>query len=139
MIREANIEDLYIINDICQSTQALKSVNDDNNYISWLSKHIESNSLFYVYETNNKIIGFILGEKMIGNGLLIWMSGVYEEYINKGIGVRLYNHIEKIAKESGLKWLIVYGYLDNDIVHKILMKKGYNTNHNLYKEYFKFL
>lgn len=139
MIRKANLNDVYSINEICQSTKALISTTDDNNYISWLSQHVISDSLLYVYEIDNKIVGFILGEKMIGHGLMVWMTGVYEEFNNKGIGVRLYNYLENAAKNIGIKWLIIYGYMDNDVVHKILVNKGYNTNNNIYKEYFKFL
>jgi ribosomal protein S18 acetylase RimI-like enzyme len=139
MIRIANLNDIPIINNICNSNQALVSTKDDADYTSWLTAHVNSDSLFYVYEIDNSVVGFILSEKLVHNGLMVWMSGVFDKYNGKGIGIKLYEYTEKKSREINIKWMLCYGYVDNNVVNRILINKGYETNGNIYNEYFKFL
>lgn len=137
MIREANINDISQINDICQTNQSLISIDKDSDYSDWFLSHI-GKSLFYVYELENKIIGFIFAEKLLSNGLMIWMEGVIEQYQNKGIGSELYQYLEVDAIRNDIDWIICYGYVKNPYVDKMLDKFNFKTNNNEYKEYLKF-
>ena len=139
MIRIAAIEDLYHIDKICKEHTALHSTDKDSNYIHWLYNHLESHSPFYVYESNNKIIGFLLSEKMVGNGILLWMIGITDEYLNKGIGVKLYLYFENECKKLGIEWIITYGYMNNYKIEQLLFKGNFHSNGNNYREYLKML
>lgn len=137
MIRDANINDISQINDICQVNQSLISIDRNSDYSDWFLSHI-GKSLFYVYELENKIIGFIFAEKLLSNGLMIWMEGVIEQYQNKGIGSELYQYLEVDAIRNDIDWIICYGYVKNPYVDKMLDKFNFKTNNNEYKEYLKF-
>lgn len=137
MIRKAKLEDVEIVNSICRKYKALTSIDEDNDYISWLKEHVENNSLFFVYEINNIIVGFILCENLMNNGLMIWMCGVIEENLNKKVATKLFERVEQEYKNLNIKWVIAYGYTNNKYVDKLLKKFNFQTNNNIYKEYLK--
>jgi N-acetylglutamate synthase-like GNAT family acetyltransferase len=134
MIRKATIEDIPYIQDVC-NIEGLYSPTGNVLEDYWLEELIKNDIFFYVYEKNNKIIGVIFGEKLISDGILLWVCGVLEEYNNKGYGARLLKFFEQKCKEQNIKWILVYGYDNNKTVESGLKRLNYVTTNELYKEY----
>ena len=87
-----------------------------------------------VYETENQIKGFISGEILISNAILLWFCAVKEGYQNKNIGVKLYFEFEKRCKKAGINAILAYGYKTSA---NMLERLNYYSNGKSYKEFYK--
>ena len=98
------------------------------------SFRIEPKCLTLVYETEGQIKGFISGEILISNAILLWFCAVKKEYQNKIIGIKLYLEFEKECKKAGINAILAYGYKTSA---KMLEKLNFYTNGKFYKEFYK--
>ena len=59
--------------------------------------------IILIAEDKNKIVGFIIGEFMLGN--FIWIDGltVRMDYRGKGIGKKLFNKFRDVLKAKGIE------------------------------------
>ena len=90
----------------------------------------------YVYEAKGKILGYILAEKLIANGVMVWTLAVLPEYENKGIGIKLLNQLEQESVEQNREWII--GYATEDF-EKLSERLGYKSNNFSYAEVVKLI
>jgi ribosomal protein S18 acetylase RimI-like enzyme len=144
MIRNAIIDDILNIINICEQHKSLKNPSNNidivTDYYNWIKVNIEKNDMLLVYEKDNNIIGFAMAEEMkISNCAMLWMIGIDKKYINSGIGVKLYIEIEKICYNKKLDWIVTYGYANNEKIHKMLIKGNFEMNGNIFNEYVKLL
>lgn len=58
----------------------------------------------WLYEANNRVVGFAMGDRETGE---LWVIAILPEYINRGIGTKLLQLVENWLKESGCErfWL----------------------------------
>lgn len=137
MIRQATIKDTDALCDLSEQHQSLMPNIDYHDKIKeWLSAQIESDSLCFVYERNNNILGFILAEKLVANGLMVWTFAVLPEYLNKGIGIKLLRHLEQESLTQNREWIIGYA---TESFQKLSKRLGYKANNNQYTEVVKLL
>lgn len=101
--RRANLNDLNIIEKLMRTKEFKNSdgTYPDKNY---LSKYLNSD-LFIVAVENENILGCIYGERLIGNGVLLWYIVVNQDFRRKGIGSNLLIKFEKICKSIGIKFI----------------------------------
>ena len=119
------------INKICEYIESF----DLNypNYKAWVAKcksELISNykKCFFV-EKNKKIIGSIIFQphKKEKNILEIKNFRVSLEHRGKGIGSRLYNEIERYARERGFKIIQIDTHEDNQELIEFLIKKSFKV------------
>lgn len=138
MIRRTIIEDL---NTICEigNQDGLTSGGDGYDYYDWYVELLqEEKCFFYTYLIDGNPVGFALGEELLTKGALLWCIGVLPEYVNKGIGVRLFKYFETEIKNRGLNWIYTEGFVDTIKVNK-MNKLGFQTSGMKYRTYFKSL
>ena len=103
----------------------------------WIKSFIKEKQIFLVAKKDDKIIGFILGERTTGNIAILHLCVVKKEYRNKGVGQELLRKAEKECKKRKLKVIMIYGYKNKKIKH-ILKKLKYDIG-NIYYEFQKWL
>ena len=98
----------------------------------------EHNKEFYVFEADNEILGYcILKPEFHGykNCELSWIA-VKKKYQNKGIGKRLIEFIEAIARKEGFRNIYAYtSEKENDKVKGFYSNMGYRKI-NAYEDYY---
>ena len=136
IIRDALKKDLPECERIIQIPE-LKFCNNGypNNY--FLHNYLEKD-YFLVAEENNKIIGFILGEKLKSDYIIIWYLAVDKNHRGNGIGSRLLDEYEKRAKANGFKWAMLQSHLDSKKNMEFYQKKEYHRGKS-FVDYAKFL
>lgn len=82
--------------------------------LEWIKAFVKENQIFFVAEENNKITGFIMGERVTGNLALIHLIAVDKNNQNKGIGKLLLNSFEQEAKKRKVIVVFLYGYAKNE-------------------------
>ncbi len=109
-IRKAKSEDIDVIHKLLDMEPF--KYNDDIPYDrKWIKELVlNERCLTLVYETGGQIKGFISGEKLISNAILLWFCAVKKEYQNKIIGPNLYFEFENRCKETGIGGILAYGY-----------------------------
>jgi len=136
MIREANIDDIESICIICEQP-GLQSYNKDGNYKEWFMELFNSETtVALVYESDNKILGAVVGENISCGGNLIWMLGVIPEKHGSIIAPQLLNHYENECMKLGVTWIYCEGYVETINPNK-MAKIGYLTNDKIYRTYVK--
>ncbi|MFA6923999.1 MAG: GNAT family N-acetyltransferase [Bacteroidales bacterium] len=133
-IRKAQKKDVDIIHKLLDMEPF--KYNDDVPYDrEWIEVLVTNKKcLTLVYETEGQIKGFISGEKLISNVILLWFCAVKKEYQNKTIGIKLYLEFEKKCKERGINAILAYGYKTSA---KMLEKLNFYSNEKMYKEFYK--
>lgn len=104
----------------------------------WIEAFVKEKQIFFIAENNNKIVGFIMGERTTGNIAIFHSLIVKETYRNKGIGTKLMRSAEKECKKRKLKAIMLYGYANNKKAPSFFKKKGYIKGALTY-EFIKFL
>ena len=133
-IRKAQKKDIDIIHKLLD-IEPFK-YNEDVPYDrEWIEQLVTNKKcLTLVYETEGQIKGFISGEILISNAILLWFCAVKKEYQNKIIGIKLYLEFEKECKKAGINAILAYGYKTSA---KMLEKLNFYTNGKFYKEFYK--
>ena len=101
----------------------------------WIEKlALSKKCLTLVYVTEGEIKGFISGEKLISNAVLLWFCVVKKEYQNKTIGIKLYLEFERKCKEMGISAILAYGYKTSA---DMLERLKFYSNDYTYREFYK--
>ena len=134
-IRLANFEDIETVHNLLDCKPFKYNDTEVPYDRSWIELLIQNERcLTLVYEINNKIVGFISGEQLVGNFMMLWFCSVQKEYQNGFVGYRLYEEFEKRSKDRGNDGILVYAYKTSE---KMLARGGYSSNGNMYKEMYK--
>lgn len=89
-----------------------------------------------VYETDQEVKGFICGEIMVSNSVMLWFCAVKPTWQHKHIGIRLYKAFEELCKSRNIKGILTYGFKTSaDMLDRL---KFYSNDYS-YKEFYKVL
>lgn len=102
---------------------------------TWFKAQIRA-GIFLVAENNKKVVGFVLGEKLLGTAVMIWMIGVTKAFRGAGIGKALMLAFEKECAKLHRDVFVAYAYAKNPIIVKMLRKYGFSQG-QLYYEFIK--
>ena len=137
MIRKTIEKDLLKICEISNAPGLSNTSTEGGiSYYDWYLELISLTDLFFTYELDGECVGFVLGEKLLCQGSMLWSVGVLPKYQNTGIGVKLLKHYEEKCKEIGITWLYLDGYVETVKPDK-MEKLGYSTTNIKYKGYYK--
>jgi len=133
-VRKAQKKDVDIIHKLLDMEPF--KYNEDVPYDrEWIEQLVVNKKcLTLVYETEGQIKGFISGEILISNAVLLWFCAVKKEYQNKIIGIKLYLEFEKDCKKAGINAILTYGYKTSA---NMLKKLNFYSNGKMYKEFYK--
>ena len=137
MIRKTLEKDLLTICEISNEPGLSNNSHEGGiAYYDWYLELLDLTDLFFTYEIDGECVGFILGEKLLCKGTMIWSLGVIKEYQNKGVGVKLLKYYEEKCKELGITWIYSDGYVETVKPEK-MKKLGYSTTNMKYRGYIK--
>ena len=105
-------------------------------YYDWYLELLNLTDLFFTYELDGECVGFVLGEKLLCQGTMLWSVGVLNKYQNRGFGVKLLKHYEEKCKELGITWIYLGGYVETVDPDK-MKKLGFSTTNMKYRGYYK--
>jgi GNAT superfamily N-acetyltransferase len=63
---------------------------------------------FLVIEEGEDVFGFIYGEPLVGDGVIIWYLVIHEDKRGNGLGSELLKEYENRCKNNGVKWSVLY-------------------------------
>lgn len=88
---------------------------------------------FFVYEVDGKIVGAILVE-LRKKAKYIYLDDIIvdRKYRKQGIGSKLMDYIENLAKKEKIKLLFGFTEISNKPIHKLLKKRGYERGKKFY-------
>ena len=106
-----------------------------NEYLKEYKKRIkQKNSVFFVAQENDKIVGYILGEiekpshhHIFKKRGYIVDAFVIKEYRGKGIGEKLTRRLLEWFKSKGIKWIRVSAYANNKVGINFWKKMGFKN------------
>jgi RimJ/RimL family protein N-acetyltransferase len=117
------------IQEIGKEKDIRKSYED---YINLINESNDGNwKILLATSSENKIIGFIIGsiekDEYLVNGAIGKFEDWYmeEQYRGKGIGIKLYNELEKWFKEKGFKQVMSDTWDGNELSIKAHKKLGF--------------
>lgn len=134
-IRKATVRDCLAVRRIAK-TPELANPGGETPGIAWFKSLTKNRGVFLVATLKNKIVGFILGEKLQDKGAMIWLIGVKKNMRGKGIGHTLLNAFEATCNKQKRSFFCAYGYAKNPVILKLLKKHGF-TQGELYYEFLK--
>lgn len=80
----------------------------------------------FVYETENIIVGVIQTQFWKGSKYVLLNDIVVDkDYQKNGIGFKLQEHIEKLAKDEGYEFIYLFSEENNTKAHELVKKGGY--------------
>jgi ribosomal protein S18 acetylase RimI-like enzyme len=138
MIRIAKIEDCQAVYELTKNTPELVNPSTEPPPLEWIESFVKEKQIFYVAVENNEIIGYIMGERTIGDIGLMWMLTVKKEFRGRGVGKNLLLEAEEECKNRNLKAIVAYGFSESKSVLSMLDNHGYHKG-NLYYEFVKTL
>ena len=136
MLREANINDAKVMDDLL-TLLVLDEAKYDNNIDTnfkvdkYYKNFIErDNNIAYVYEEDNKIIGYIDGQIVSDGtekhkGCKISALYVLEEYRGKGIATKLIEQFIKSAKDNKCYDIEIGVMYENKVAKQLYKKFGF--------------
>ena len=104
-------------------------------HTEWFKVQVRGGILL-VATRKTKVVGFIMGEKLLGTVVMVWMMGVTEKLRGQGIGKALMNAFHHECTKQGKNIFVAYAYAKNPVIIKLLKKYGFNQGH-LYYEFIK--
>ncbi|MEK7559505.1 MAG: GNAT family N-acetyltransferase [Patescibacteria group bacterium] len=102
----------------------------------WLEAYLDPD-YYLILEEEGKIIGFIAGEELRGNGMLLMFLVIDKKVRNRGLGSMLLEDFEKRIEKRGITWVLLYGPTFNKKTLDFYEKHGYakgDTYHEFLKE-----
>lgn len=124
-IRKAKLEDCNSVYEISKIPELLTATGEECP-VWYFESFVKEKQIFFIAEEKNKIIGYILGERITGNICIAHLMAVIPSYQNKGIGKKLLKSLEKECKKRKLTWVVLYGYENNPKTISFLVKNKYN-------------
>lgn len=91
-------------------------------------------NMVLVAEHDNRVVGFVIAEKLVGNGALIQLRVVDKKYRGHGIGTELSDYTEQVMRDLGIEWFLSYAVPQVAAFHK---KRGASSSGKPYTEIFK--
>ncbi|RJO59389.1 N-acetyltransferase [Candidatus Parcubacteria bacterium] len=134
-IRKAKLSDCPAVHRLAK-TPGLTNPGGKAPNINWLKLLTKNRGIFLVASLNHKIVGFILGEKLIGIAVMVWLMAVEKNLRGQGIGRALVKAFEKTCLQQGRNLFVAYAYAKNPVIIKMLKKYGFNQG-NLFYEFLK--
>lgn len=101
----------------------------------WLEAYLDPD-FYLVMEKDDKIIGFIAGDPLKGNGMLLMFLMIDKNMRSKGFGSILLEEFEKKIQKRGVEWILLYGPTQNKQTLKFYEKHKY-TKGGTYHEFLK--
>src|SRR3989338_5856600 len=98
----------------------------------WLESYLDPD-FFMIAEEKDRVIGYFLGEKLIGGVGLLWYIMVHKDFRGKGFGTKLLNEFERRVKKRGIDWIVLYGPALNKKTIRFYEKHGYNKGKTFYE------
>ncbi len=80
---------------------------------------------FLVAEENNEVIGFVVGEGLKHNLVMLWFLTVEESKRSQGIGKKLYEAFKENVEKLGSKHILLYSPTSNKRSHNFYRKLGF--------------
>jgi len=62
----------------------------------------------FVAESGGRIVGYICGERLLGDGAVLHFLIMEERYRSGKISLALFSHFERLLKDDGVKWYLTY-------------------------------
>ncbi len=87
-------------------------------------------ALMLVAVAKNKVIGYVTVYQS-ENYFYLPYAVTRKEWRGKGVGSALLEHIETLAKEAGVEYILMTVYVYNSSVHKFLKVRGYAASKKL--------
>ncbi len=135
-IRKAKLSDVAAIRRIANAPGLTNPGNSGGvPHADWF-KILVRGGIFLVAIKDKKVVGFIMGEKLLGTAVMVWMMGVTTKLRGQGIGKMLMNAFHQQCAKQGKDIFVAYGYAKNPVIIKMLKKYGFSQGH-LYYEFIK--
>ncbi len=134
IIRKAKKEDIESVLKLTKIPE-FDNPNSSNNMESreYFKEYIK-NGIFLVAKKDKETIGFVTGEFMLGGYVYIDALSVNSSLRGKGIGKKLIDSFEKIAKAKGVKYIHLTAPKSNKKTIKFYEKNKYDKG----KEFIQF-
>lgn len=144
MVRKADLRDIEKIKELYIEGFKLHQGNrpdifedkSNDELIQCLKEDINKKSIFYVYEYESKLIGYISFHYNEKASKSLWIDElvVDSKYRNKGVGTNLMNEIRKIARENDCDRIEFCCWSFNENAMKLYEKLGYKRQGVIFEE-----
>lgn len=123
-IRLAKIEDCKA----CAELSKIKELETNGDYVpeDYFKLLVDDDEMFFIAESENKVVGFIVGEPMKGGLAFMSILAVDTSLRGKGIGKKLVETFRKKCYEKGLKFIVFYAPKFNENTIEFYKKQGFN-------------
>lgn len=91
----------------------------------WFQNIVKEKQLLLVAKEKNKIIGFIMGERIAGNWAMAHLMAVHPSYQKKGIGTQLVEAFENECKHRDIHGIMQYVHNNQNSLN-FFKKRGYS-------------
>lgn len=106
-IRPAKIEDCKSCHELSKVPE-LRTPHKDEPPLYWFQNIVKEKQILLVAEENKKIIGFIMGERIVCDWTALHLLAVNPYYRSKGIGRKLIEAYEKECRKRKLHGILTY-------------------------------
>lgn len=89
--------------------------------------------LFLVVEYNGNVIGYAIGEPLVGKVTLLWFMTIKEKFRGRGLGEKLVKEFEGKCKKLGMEWIILYAPTFNERSVNFYKKQNYNIGKTFFE------
>lgn len=130
-IRLAKLSDCTI----CQRLGRVPELRISNGWylpLQYYQRVVQGKHHFLVAQINHKIVGFIIGERIV-SGVLIQYIVVSKKYRQQGIGKALLQALEKSARHPGVYYIMGYGVVKSRSIQTIMKQLGYHRGQLAYE------
>ena len=106
-VRRAKLKDCKVVSELAKSPE-LRDNLGKNVPLKYFNEIVKKNKLFLVAEENKKVVGFILGEFLLGRVVYIHLLGVNKAFRGRGIGRKLFENLKDEAKKKKSIYLFFF-------------------------------
>jgi len=99
--------------------------------VHYYEAYIKENRIFLVAEEEGKVIGYVLGERITWDIVILCMIATDPKYRGKGVGTRLITTFEKLCKQKGFSYVELHAPRTNRMTQKFYEKRGYARGQDL--------
>ncbi len=126
-IRSANISDCAA----CQRLGRIPEIQIAPKFylpLQYYQRVVRGGHIFFVAKINERIVGFIIGEKIV-SGILAQYLVVTRSFRGRGIGHRLLTALEGEARKRKAFYLLGYAELNSPAINRLFKGFGYTSSH----------
>ena len=84
-----------------------------------------SKDFFLVAKVEKRVIGYLVAEKLLAKGTVIWYFAVKKEYRDQGIGDKLIKQLEQNCKKHKIAWIYLNAIQNKKTFH-FYRREGYD-------------